>query len=368
MQLAFIVFKYFPFGGLQKDMLGIAEQCVARAHQVSIYCREWQGGKPKGIEVIEIPVKSGANHVRDRVFAEHALQACKGADMVVGFNKMPGLDVYYAADSCYMAKVFEERSVLSRLSPRYRHYRDYEQAVFAGDTDILMISEKEIPAFQRYHQTPDERFHLLPPGISRDRIIPLDYELQRKSFRQQWDISETEKLLLFVGSGFKTKGLDRAIRALASLGKDSSSRLFVIGQDNARPFVSLARRLGVDSQLRFLEGRDDVPAFLWGADVLIHPAYRENTGTVLLEAMVAGLPVLTTDACGYAHYVRENNLGAVVASPFQQQVLNAELQRLLAAADNWQDRAREFAKEADIFDMNLRAAEKIEQIGMKRHA
>jgi hypothetical protein len=54
---------------------------------------------------------------------------------------------------------------------------------------------------------------------------------------------------------------------------------------------------------RILRGTQRHPRFLLGADLLIHPAYNENTGTVLLEALVAGLPVLTTAVCGYAHYI-----------------------------------------------------------------
>jgi hypothetical protein len=37
---------------------------------------------------------------------------------------------------------------------------------------------------------------------------------------------------------------------------------------------------------------------------------------VLLEAVVAGLPVLTTAVCGYAHYIAEADAGVVVAEPF----------------------------------------------------
>ena len=67
--------------------------------------------------------------------------------------------------------------------------------------------------------------------------------------------------------------------------------------------------------VEFLKGRSDIPRFLLGADLLIHPAYNENTGTVLLEALVAGLPVLVTDVCGYAHYITDANCGRVVPSP-----------------------------------------------------
>lgn len=46
--------------------------------------------------------------------------------------------------------------------------------------------------------------------------------------------------------------------------------------------------------------------------MFLHPAYSENTGTVLLEAMVAGLPVIATDVCGYAHYIVDEHMGKVL--------------------------------------------------------
>jgi UDP-glucose:(heptosyl)LPS alpha-1,3-glucosyltransferase len=91
------------------------------------------------------------------------------ADRVVGFNKMPGLDVYFAADPCYedQARTRSLRNPLYRISARYRHFSAYERAVFAapGQTEILLISPLQKPLFQQYYGTPDARFHLLPPGI-----------------------------------------------------------------------------------------------------------------------------------------------------------------------------------------------------------
>src|SRR5690606_38160199 len=120
-----------------------------------------------------------------------------------------------------------------------------------------------------------------------------------------------EKLVLFVGSGFRAKGLDRAIRSMAALPGElkKRARLLVIGQDQAARYERLARRLGIESQIVFAGGRDDVPLHLLAADVLLHPAYHETTGNVLLEALSAGLPVLTTDSCGWASHVEDSGGG-----------------------------------------------------------
>ena len=60
------------------------------------------------------------------------------------------------------------------------------------------------------------------------------------------------------------------------------TRLIVIGQDAPEGFRRQAAALGLAAQVDILAGRSDIPRFLLGADLLIHPAYNENTGTVLL--------------------------------------------------------------------------------------
>ena len=364
MRLGFALFKYFPFGGLQRDMLAIAEACVNRGHQVTVFCSEWDGERPAFVDVNLLPAKGFSNHRRDAVFAEAVLAAARdaGVETLVGFNKMPGLDIYYAADSCFAAKVNEERPRYYGLTPRARQFLRMEKAVFGVDssTDILLISAPEQAVYQRYYSTPNDRLHLLPPGIRRDRVMPPDYEARRAAFRGQQGWAGDDKIVLFVGSGFRTKGLDRAIRAFAALESGVRGQLFVLGQDKSQPFAALAAECRVDDRVHFLGGVDNVVDYLWGADVLLHPAYRENTGTVLLEAMVAGLPVVTSDACGYASYVREQCMGEVLPQPLDQPSLNRALRTvLLSAEQSWREKARQFAESADIFSMPERAAELI---------
>jgi UDP-glucose:(heptosyl)LPS alpha-1,3-glucosyltransferase len=368
MQLAFVLYKYFPFGGLQRDFMRIARVCQDRGHAIRVYTLIWEGEVPDGFEVLVAPVKAFSNHRRNEKFTAwvQADLARRPVDRVVGFNKMPGLDVYYAADPCFEDKAQTLRNPLYRIGGRYRHFSEYENAVFAPErgTEILMISEVQKPLFMKHYRTPEDRFHLLPPGIAPDRRAPPDAAAQRAAFRSEFGLGSDDLLLLQVGSGFKTKGLDRSIAALASLpeGLRKRTRLIVIGQDDAKPFQMQARAAGLSKQVEFLAGRDDVPRFLLGADLLVHPAYNENTGTVLLEALVAGLPVLVTDVCGYAHYIEEADCGRVIPTPFQQHQFNKTLLQVLEDREvrlRWHDNALAFADRADLYSLPDRAADVI---------
>jgi len=368
MQLAFILYKYFPFGGLQRDFMRIALECQRRGHAIRVYTMIWEGDVPEGFEVLVAPVKALFNHVRNERFTAWVEDdlARRPVDRVVGFNKMPGLDVYYAADPCFEDKAQTLRNPLYRRWGRYKHFARYERAVFdsRSKTEILMISEVQQPLFVKHYGTPAERFHLLPPGIAQDRRAPPDAEAVRADFRAEFGLDDDQLLLVQIGSGFKTKGLDRSLKALAALPRalKQRTRLFVIGQDDPKPFQLQSAAQGIAEQVVFLKGRSDVPRFLLGADLLIHPAYNENTGTVLLEALVAGLPVLVTDVCGYAHYIEEADCGRVVPSPFDQQTLNALLAQMLASDEQralWQSNALAYADRADLYSMPERAADVI---------
>jgi UDP-glucose:(heptosyl)LPS alpha-1,3-glucosyltransferase len=365
--IAFCLFKYFPYGGLQRDFLRIALETQARGFNIRIYTLEWEGDIPDGFEIIVVPVSALTNHTRYRKYHAWVVSALKKypVERLVGFNKMPGLDVYYAADSCYEDKAQNQRSWAYRRTPRYDLFSEFEESVFSRDseTEILMISSVQIPLFEQYYSIQPERIHLLSPGIARDRIAPANRNDIRADFRREMKLGEDEILLLMIGSGFITKGLDRILIAMSALPQSllDRARLIVIGQDNPAAFRRMALKLGLSGRVSILKGRDDVPHFLMGADLLVHPAYVENTGTVLLEAIVAGLPVIATDICGYAPYVEKADAGRLIPSPFQQETFNVMLEGMInkLGESDWSANGIAFAAVADIYDMPQRAADYI---------
>ena len=75
--------------------------------------------------------------------------------------------------------------------------------------------------------------------------------------------------------------------------------------------------------------------------------------------MVAGLPVLTTDVCGYAHFVQEAEAGLVVNSPYQQEDFDRQLLHMMTSSRlaDWRGNGLAVAEHADIYSMPLRAAD-----------
>jgi UDP-glucose:(heptosyl)LPS alpha-1,3-glucosyltransferase len=278
---------------------------------------------------------------------------------------MPGLDFYYAADGCYREKVMNQRFALYRLGFRYRIYERFERAVFSAGskTEILMISEAQALFFIKHYGTEPERMHFLPPNISRDRIAPPNAGEIRAAFRKENGLPDNTKLVVQIGSGFITKGVDRSICAIAALPDEVRRKIvfWVVGNDRKERFERLAKKLGVEDCVVFTGGRDDIPRILLGADVMIHPAYNENTGTTLLEAVSAGLPVICTQTCGFSGHIRQAECGCVIPEPFDQAGLNRCLAELLTGSKlpKLGKNALAYACSTDLYSMHERAADVI---------
>ena len=125
-----------------------------------------------------------------------------------------------------------------------------------------------------------------------------------------------------------------------------------------------ARKLGISDLVTVLPGRDDIPRFMQGADLLLHPAYMESAGYVLLEATIAGLPVLTTASCGYAFHIEQAQSGEVCAEPFQQAELNSRLLGMLETlpTSGWSKNGLEYGKRAELYTLPQVALEIIERL------
>lgn len=370
MKLGFLLFDYFPFGGLQRDCLKTAQLCAARGHEVTIFTRTWQGERPQNVSV-ELFGRSGLSNIaRNRAWLKQLDQTLpeRGLDGVIGFNKLPGLDVYYGSDPCYAARVQRLKPFWYRWLLRYRHFRALEESVFARGrrTQILVLTQNEISRYEKFYGTERERFHVLPPGIERRTFSTEQKQNARERLRRENGWPADERLLLLVGSGFRVKGLDRAIHSLAALDEATRerTRLIVIGQNRPTEFELIARQHRVHDRVHFLGGRHDVFDWLLAVDLLIHPARSEAAGMILLEALTAGLPVLATDVCGYAFHIEQAKAGRVLASPFSQEQCDGAVREMVSSLERetWSANGVAYAAREDLYSCHERAVELIESI------
>ncbi|MDR0931824.1 MAG: glycosyltransferase family 4 protein [Victivallales bacterium] len=337
MKLLFPIFRYFPHGGLQRDMLRIAEAALRRGHSVTICTMAWQSEAkpPVGLEVKILKVSGLSNHSRAGRFVAkvHEFAATAKFDLIVGFNRMPGLDIYFAADNCFAKSSARHPAWMRKVLPRYRTFLEYERAIFAPESKvrILYLAPRQKRDFIEIYGTQEERFTLLPPGISPDCRREQNHAEIREAKRAEFGVSQGEFLLLEVGSGYRTKGVDRTLLALSMLPENlqKKTKLFIAGREKSRKFEKLALKLGISNNVIFGGGRDDVNELLLAADLVVHPARNEAAGNVLIEAIAMGTPVICTANCGFSDYVEKSG-GVVLPDMFDQSAFAASLEVILA--------------------------------------
>jgi len=199
-----IIFKYFPYGGAQRDLLQLAKK-LCKKNSIEIVCMDWEGSRPKEKNISIKIMESNCffNYRRYIEFKNKVLQYSKKNTNVISisFSKISGFDFYYAADSCFASK---NKNFLKNLSPRYQFFHKEEFQIFnpASQTKILSISTKENEIYKSIYKTPDSKFIFIPPYI--DKNFFLDSHSKSTSINKYFN--KNKKLLIFIGSGFKTKG------------------------------------------------------------------------------------------------------------------------------------------------------------------
>jgi UDP-glucose:(heptosyl)LPS alpha-1,3-glucosyltransferase len=133
-------------------------------------------------------------------------------------------------------------------------------------------------------------------GVDVERFAPERHRGDRAAIRAALNAGDAT-VWLFAGSGWRRKGLEIAIEALAGVA-DATSQPWVAGRDEPRRWRTLARRLGVEPRTRFLGECEDLERYYAAVHGLLLPTQYDAFGLVCLEAAAAGLPVVTSKNAG----------------------------------------------------------------------
>ncbi len=161
-----------------------------------------------------------------------------------------------------------------------------------------------------------EQIFIAPNGIQVSdfqNLPPADSQ----AFRRKHNIPAHAPLVLFLARINKIKGVDFLASAFAEVRRELPQAVLVIAgpDDGYLPEVKQQiDSLGLADSIRFtgyLDGSAKIEAYQ-AADVYVLPSMYEILGITLLEALACRASVVTTDRCGLADTLLQNDLGAVV--------------------------------------------------------
>jgi UDP-glucose:(heptosyl)LPS alpha-1,3-glucosyltransferase len=352
MRLAFAIVSLFPWGGLQRDCMRLAKAAQDQGHEVTIFTTRRQGELPDDLHIYVLPVSSLTNSGRNYKFSQALRRVTAGRfDQIIGFDKIPGLDILYCGDVSF---VESHDQFWARFVPRHRMMTNLEGSCFApsSQTKLLLLAEPQMEGYRRFWQTPNDRIQLLPPPVDAGRRRPhLRSNGVRERIRAELGLGADELGLLCLGMWSHRKGFDRAIAALE---KVPNAKLLIAGVPKDDPFTQKTLKsrkyAKVKDRVVVLGPRRDVENLVAAADLMLHPARTETTGTVLLEAVVNGLPVIATAICGFAHHIERANAGVVLPEPFAPDAL---VEAILASTPErrkvWSDNGIAYGREERLY-------------------
>lgn len=119
--------------------------------------------------------------------------------------------------------------------------------------------------------------------------------------------------IVAVGRLVRVKQFDLLIRSFAQVSKLSKLRLVILGEgEEQQALVRIADRLGVKDQVLFPGFVDNPWVYMSNAKMLVLTSMHEGFGNVILEAMAAGCPVISTRCGGPEDIIRHRENGLLV--------------------------------------------------------
>ena len=230
-------------------------------------------------------------------------------------ERLPGADVFRAGDGLHSAWLDRLAAEDGRFGDWFRRRRKMHRQILAlevelfGNPALRVIANSRMVAgeLMRRHSFPESRIEVIPNGYDPINLTPDEVMERRGRLRTSLGIPESAVLFLFVGSGWKRKGAQLLVDAFRTM-DFPQAWLALVGKGRVKrarhPRIHLAGPV-----------RSPLDWFL-AADVFALPTLYDPFSNACLEAAAHGLPVLTTNANGFAEVLEKfPTAGEVVPVP-----------------------------------------------------
>jgi UDP-glucose:(heptosyl)LPS alpha-1,3-glucosyltransferase len=296
-------------GGAEAYLKRLATGLVEKGHQVRLFASaEWPSTEWNLGPITHLEARSNL------AFADEieTLEPRSECDLLMSLERIWRCDIYRAGDGVHRAWLERRAEIggpfrrLGRvLNRKHSATLALEESLLAegGAGRIIANSRMVKDEIMRFHGVSPEKIEVVHNGV------PVDAfrcgEEDRARMRETLGLKSEDICVLFVGSGWERKGLRFAIEAIEKCGGQFS--LLVAGRGDEDKFGS--------ARVRFLGVVPDMAAVYGAADIFLLPTIYDPFSNAGLEALAAGLPVVTTRANGFAEIIETGIHGTVVDDP-----------------------------------------------------
>jgi UDP-glucose:(heptosyl)LPS alpha-1,3-glucosyltransferase len=335
MKIAFVIHHINNWGGQERSTLEIINR-FAKSHEVHVYACTVDGLDPKVIFHRINPVVKKPFFVKDFIFR-----------ILVSF-KMLGqrFDVVNATGNCcFHSNVITIQFVQQRWRlerPKIQSKTTWRTALQAIQSFYDVLWEKIIYGMLRnkwYIALSDsvaedlKRFYgikkvvVIPHGVNLREFAPSSSK--RLEMRKRLGVSESETLLLFVGT-FERKGLFFLLPAFAKLASKHNAKLCVVGLGPVERAKDVCRKLGIENRVLFTGHTRDVVPYYQAGDLFILPSLYDPFGLVGIEALASGLPSIVSVQSGVSSHIADGINGYLLKNPDSENEIENKLELLLS--------------------------------------
>ncbi|MEJ9211409.1 glycosyltransferase family 4 protein [Bacillus smithii] len=122
-----------------------------------------------------------------------------------------------------------------------------------------------------------------------------------------------KKVIIFTGRLVELKGVHLLISALSQLKESRNDWVcWIVGDGDKKAELRVqTKALGLEEDVLFFGSRDDIPALLANSDIYVLPSLLENQPLSVVEAQIAGMPVIVSDAGGLPEIVEHQVTGLI---------------------------------------------------------
>jgi glycosyltransferase involved in cell wall biosynthesis len=208
-------------------------------------------------------------------------------------------------DNMYQLKRFKRNTLFNKklLVNYFERLYMMKRYKINGGNHFIAIS-KDTLNFAKTN-LPEYNVTLLYNAINYERFINTN----------QKSVFKNNKIKLVNISSFQTKKNQKLLVDISlkmkSMGMDFELNLIGDGEDKEY-IQELINNYNLENQIKIHGIRGDVETFLWDSDIYIHSATYEPFGLVLIEAMAAGLPVITLDGKGNRDIIEDGKNGYMI--------------------------------------------------------